>query len=73
MCIRDSNERVHAIRELSQLEDTKAIDAVEAATRASGVKPSHVFKWSDRRVHSQADIVVQTAAQNATKRIERDQ
>ncbi len=67
----DCDERVHAIKELSQLEDTKATSAIRAATRASGVEQSHVFKWSDRRVHSQADIVVQTAARDAMKRIER--
>jgi hypothetical protein len=65
----DCAERVHAINELSQLEDPKANAAIEAATRASGVEPSHAFSWSDRRVHAQADEVVRAAARNALKRL----
>lgn len=67
----DCAERLHAIRELSQLEDSAAGAGVEAATRAVGVTPSHVYRWSDRRVHSESDDSVRLAAQNALKRMEK--
>jgi len=69
----DCPERLHAIKELSQLEDPKATAAIEAAakTKASSVLPSHVFRWSDRRVHSQAEETVRSAAEAALKRIRR--
>lgn len=68
----DCAERLHAIRELSQLEDTMAHAAIEAATRASGVSPSHMLQWSYRGVPHQSDRpddMVRNAARDALKRI----
>lgn len=67
----DCAERLHAIRELSQLDDPKAFAAIEAATRASGVEPSYSFHWSGRRVHVQTDELVRAAASEALKRLNR--
>lgn len=67
----DCAERVHAIKELSQLHDTQAMTAIRAATAATDVEPSHAFSWSDRSVHSQADEVVRAAARDALTRLQR--
>ena len=65
----DCAQRVHAIHELSHFDDPKALAAIEAATKPSSVEPSYVFKWSDRRVHSQTGDVVRSAATAALKMI----
>lgn len=69
----DCAERLHAIKELSELNDPQAYAAIEAATRASGVEPSYSFDWSDRRVHMQADAQVQTAASETLNKLNQKQ
>jgi hypothetical protein len=69
----DCAERVHAIKELSELDDSIAYAAIEAATLASGVEPSYSCDWSDRRAYMQADAHVRTVADKTLKELNQAQ
>ncbi|MEM7477585.1 MAG: hypothetical protein AAF483_21570 [Planctomycetota bacterium] len=67
----DCAERLHAIRELSQLVDTAAVAGIEAATRVTGVNPSYTGRWAELRVDRLSDESVRLAARKALKEIEK--
>lgn len=70
----DCAERVHAIHELSQLDDPVALAGIEAATRASGVERSHIFALKDHRVDAAPiapDDMVRATARNVLMRLRR--
>ena len=46
----DAEERLHAIYELYQLVDTKALSAIRDATTCRNVEPTYDFTWSSRTV-----------------------
>ena len=69
----DCAERLHAIKELSQLDDSKAYAAIEAATQTSGTSPSYSFDWPHGRTDLRADARVRTVASETLKELNRVQ
>lgn len=68
----DCAERLHAIGQLAQFDDPVALAGIEAATRASGVEPSHIFALKDPGIDVAPvapDDMVRTAARNALMRL----
>lgn len=66
-------ERLHALHELSQLDDPLAKAAIEAATKASNIDPYFSFAFDNRPASEQRQELIRSIARRAMEKINRSQ